>query len=438
VISHRPRWRTCVAGLLAALLLVTSCTGGRSAPGAARLGTARLEVIASWTGTEQVRFEAVLRDFTRRTGVSVTYTSGHGRLVALLDARLMAAQPPDVALLPQPGLLRRYAAAGELVPLDRTTVRLVERHYASVWRSLGSADSHMYGVWFKAANKSLIWYDVGAFERAGVVPPDHLDGLLPAVRSLRAHAIVPFSLAAADPWTLTDWFENLYLRIAGPTAYDRLAAHRIPWTDPTVDKTLALMSQLLSPKFVLGGIAGAQRTGFEGSVTAAFARPAHAAMVSEGDFVASVITARTSVRIGVDVDVIPFPEVQTGAPTVMGGGDVAVQMRSSAAGTELMRYLATPEAAAIWAAVGGFISPNLDLDLSDYPDAYARSVARSLLESGDSFRFDLSDLQPAAFGAEPTSGMQRDLRLFLATPNVSATARRLEADASAAYTGQPR
>jgi alpha-glucoside transport system substrate-binding protein len=103
-----------------------------------------------------------------------------------------------------------------------------------------------------------------------------------------------------------------------------------------------------------------------------------------------------------------------------------------------MRYLADPAGAAIWAAHGGFISPNQSLDLAVYPDALTRSIARRLIEAGDGFRFDLSDLQPAAFGSTPGAGMQAALREFLVTRDVPATARRLERAAAAAYAARPR
>ena len=90
---------------------------------------------------------------------------------------------------------------------------------------------------------------------------------------------------------------------------------------------------------------------------------------------------------------------------MVGGGDVAVRADPSAAADALLRYLASPAAAAVWAARGGFVSPNLNLDLSVYPDAISRRVARDLLDAGDGFRFDLSDLQPAAFGGGEDAGM---------------------------------
>jgi hypothetical protein len=50
------------------------------------------------------------------------------------------------------------------------------------------------GAWFKAANKSLIWYAVGAFERAGVVPPDNIDRLLTVAETLSASGLPAFAV----------------------------------------------------------------------------------------------------------------------------------------------------------------------------------------------------------------------------------------------------
>lgn len=427
------RRRPAAATALVVLALVAAC-GPRSTPPRRDLRGARLEVLGSWSNVEQARFTAVLTAFARSTGASVRYTRAPDYLPTVLDERLARRDPPDLAVLPQPGVLVRYARAGDLVALDAATARVVRQRYSSVWRSLATVHGRQYGVWFKAADKSLVWYDVASFERAGVVPPTDLTGLLRVVRTLYRDGMTPWSIGAGagDGWTLTDVFENLYLRQAGPALYDRLTAHTIPWTDPSVTRALELMRRLLAPPFLLGGVPGSLRRGFEDSVISAFTRPARAAMVSEGDFVAAVVTTRTRDRLTSDVDTFTFPGSYRGLPVVVGGGDVVVQMRASAAGRQLMRYLASPEAAAVWARAGGFVSPNLDLDLAVYPDPISRAVARSLVEAGDGFRFDLSDQQPAQFGAAPTSGMQGALRRFLAGLDVPRTQQLLEAAASAA------
>lgn len=427
--ATKPSW----AGVLAlAALVMVSCTHSPPAHDL-RLSGQRIEVLAVWSGTEQQRFQEVLLAFEQATGVTVDYTSaGHG-VAAELDARLADGRPPDVAFLPQPGLLRRYATDGRLTELDRPSRTVVARNYGATWRALGSVDGRLYGVWFKAANKSLVWYNVGAFEQAGVVPPHDIDGLLDVARKLTARGIPAFSVGGADGWTLTDWFENLYLRIAGPGQYDLLAQHRIPWTDESVRQALQVLGRILDPALVAGGTAEALATPFEASVEKTFATPPSAGMVFEGDFVAGVVTGRTGARLGVTADVFPFPTAGARTPAVVGGGDAAVLMRSSPAGAAFLRFLAGPEAAAIWAARGGFISPNANLDIWVYPDETSRSVARQLLEAGDDFRFDLSDLQPARFGASASSGLRPALQDFLRDRDVEATVNRLEAEAREAF-----
>ena len=158
-----------------------------------------------------------------------------------------------MAFLPQPGLLRRYAAEHRLVPLNGIADDVVAGNYSPAWRQLGSVGGTLYGVWFKAANKSLIWYNEGVFERAGVAPPAGIDGLVSLAHRLARSGMPAFAVGGQNGWTLADWFSNLYLRLAGPARYDLLAAHKIPWTDPSVTATLRLLARVLDPHVIAGG-----------------------------------------------------------------------------------------------------------------------------------------------------------------------------------------
>lgn len=423
------------ARLLTALVaaLAAGCSAGPPASPGQSLRGQKLEVAAVWSGVEQQHFELVLRAFSRQTGVSVTYTSVGYSVPAFLADRLAEGRPPDVAFLPQPGLLRGYAAEHRLVPLNGIAGSAVAANYTPAWRQLGSVGSTLYGVWFKAANKSLIWYNEGIFEREGVVPPAGVDGLVSLAHGLARSGVAAFAVGGRDGWTLADWFSNLYLRLAGPARYDLLAAHRIPWTDPSVMATLRLLARVLDPRVIAGGPRGALATSYPGSVQQAFAARPAAAMVFEGDFVAGLISGATRAVLGVDADVFPFPAVGQPGPMVVAGGDAAVLMRRSAAGGALIRYLASPQAAAIWAAQGGFVSPNVNVGLSVYPDPISRFIAASLLQAGDNFRFSLSDLTPSSFGGTEGQGMRKILQQFLLTRDVNATAAQLEQAARQGY-----
>ena len=407
--------------------------GGGDTTEAPDLSGQSIEVAAVWSAgsDEQPNFEAVLDLFEQQTGASVTFVSTGDDIAAVLGTRIQGGDPPDVALLPQPGLLRDLVRQGALIPIDDFAGDLVDENFDPLWRELGSVDGELYGVYYKVANKSTFWYRPDVLADAGVDPPEDWDGLIEVAQTVSDSGVTPLSLAGGDAWTLTDWFENVYLRTAGPDMYDQLATHEIPWTDQSVVDALTLLADLWSrPNFVAPGSTTAL---FTESVALVFNDPPGAAMVFEGDFAAGTIRAETTATLGENADFFPFPSIDGSPPAVIAGGDVAVMLSDNPAARELIRFLASPEAAEVWVERGGFTSPNKNVDLNRYPDDIARRAAEQLIEAED-LRYDLADLQPAAFGSTPAQGMWKILQDFLANPsNPQATAQQLEAAAAAAY-----
>ncbi|MEU6867789.1 ABC transporter substrate-binding protein [Streptomyces sp. NPDC046876] len=400
-----------------------------------RLDGEKLEVAAVWTGPEQANFTKVLKEFEKRTGATVTFVPAQDPIVTFLGTKIAGGQPPDVALLPQVGALTAAVQNKWAQPVGPEARAQLDKNYSDGWKKLGAVDGTQYGVYYKAANKSLIWYNAKAFEAAGVQPPKTWKELLTAADTLSASGTPAFSVAGADGWTLTDWFENIYLSQAGPQKYDQLARHQIKWTDDSVRQALTTFGELLSRKdFLAGGPSGALATEFPKSVTQTFTggdRPA-AAMVFEGDFVA-VNIAQTEAKIGKDALVFPFPAVGAKAP-VVSGGDVAVALKPSKGAQALLTFLASPDAARIQAREGGFLSPNKAVGPDAYPNEIQGRIAEALIKAGDDFRFDMSDQAPAAFGGTPGAGEWKALQDFLANPgDVAGTQARLEADAAKAY-----
>ncbi len=98
-----------------------------------------------------------------------------------------------------------------------------------------------------------------------------------------------------------------------------------------------------------------------------------------------------------------------------------------------MTYLASPEAATVWAKLGGFTSPNKNVKLSSYSDPLQRRTAGALANAS-TFRFDLSDLQPAAFGGGAARACGSCSRTSSRIrKNVNGIAASLEKSAAAAY-----
>ncbi|MFF0113790.1 ABC transporter substrate-binding protein [Streptomyces prasinus] len=438
-----------VAGVLAVSL--TACggdddggkdkTGGGGADETAstvplpRLDGQSLEVAAVWTGTEQANFKKVLAEFEKRTGAKVTFVPAQDPIINFLGSKIAGGAPPDVALLPQPGAVKQAVEKGWAKPLGAEARAELEKNYSQGWQDIGSVDGKPYGVYYKAANKSLIWYNAQVFENAGASEPKTWKDLLTVARTVYDSGVTPFSVGGADGWTLTDWFENVYLSQAGPEKYDQLAAHEIKWTDPSVKDALTTLAEIWGKAdYLAGGPDGALQTEFPASVTQTFTggdQP-KAGMVYEGDFV-QVNIGETEAKVGTDAKVFPFPAVGD-SPPVVSGGDAAVILEDSKAAQALATFLASPDAAGIQAKLGGYLSPNKNVPNSAYPNEVQRKTAQALVDAGDDFRFDMSDQAPQAFGGTPGKGEWKALQDFLKNPkDVAGTQRQLEADASAAY-----
>jgi ABC-type glycerol-3-phosphate transport system substrate-binding protein len=424
---------------VAAIALALPFTLGSASASVSRgksLDGQHVEIAAVWTGAEQKNFKKVLDAFEEKTGASTTFTSTGDDISAALEPRIAGGDAPDVAILPQPGLLKDFVQRGALKPVEDAAGAEVDRNYAPIWRTLGTVDGQLYGVWVKAADKSLVWYNANVFEDAGVKPATTFDQMLSDMQTISDFGVPPLSIGAANGWTITDIFENIYLAQAGPDMYDKLTAHEIPWTDPSVIDALTTMGKMVPAKFLAGGVSGTLQTEFPDSVQNMFKNPPKAAMNVEGDFVAAVVSGDTKAKVGSDAKQFPFPAIGTNPPPTVTGGDVAVMFNDTPGARALVKFLASPAAGNVWAKPGGYLSPNKNVAKRSYPDATTRDIAATLTSS-DNVRFDMSDQQPSAFGGTDGQGEWKIFQDFLSDPsNVDGIAQQLESAAARAYSGQ--
>ncbi|GAB2781102.1 ABC transporter substrate-binding protein [Streptomyces daliensis] len=441
--------RAAIALCAVAALSLTACGGGGDdKSGGDKAGSEgksvelpsldgeNLQVAAVWTGPEQDAFRKVLDEFEKRTGATVKFVPTGDNVATYIGSKIEGGAPPDVAMLPQVGVLQQFAEKDWLKPLSSDTEAELNKNFAKGWQDLGSHDGKQYGVYFKAANKSLIWYNTTAYENAGVGEAKTWKEFLTNAQTIADSGVEPVSVGGADGWVLTDWFENIYLSQAGPEKYDQLAKHEIKWTDASVKEALTTLGELFGKKELLaGGNSGALQTEFPTSVTNTFSSmdAPKAASVFEADFVGINIAQDTDAKVGTDAKAYPFPAAGAESPVVT-GGDAAVALKDSKGAQALLTFLASTDAAEIWAKEGGFISPNKELDGSAYPNDVQREIAKALIAAGDDFRFDMSDQAPAAFGGTKGEGEWKALQDFLKNPDdVAGAQRALETSAAKAY-----
>ncbi|HEV7773397.1 MAG TPA: ABC transporter substrate-binding protein [Conexibacter sp.] len=442
MIRHRLHLHALAAVAAAALLALAGCGGGGDDNGGGGSSTTsansnvsgNVSVVGVWTGDEQKSFQAVIDRFNEAyPNVKVKYTSAGDNVPTVVGTAVEGGNPPDIATIAQPGLIREFQQKGALKPIEFARPTL-EANYPPDFVKLGTIDGKLYTFVYKGANKSTVWYNVSAFRNAGVEAPTTWDEFLADGRTLKASGVPAYAIGGSDGWPLTDLFENIYLRQAGPEKYDQLSKHEIKWTDPSVRAALRTMAQVLSDTSNLAGRASATQTEFTTSVEDVFQDPPKAAQVIEGDFVPGVVSSKTKLRAGTGYDVFPFPAIgSSGENVVVGGGDSITVFKDTPAVQAFVRFLASPEGAQAWAERGGFSSPNRGVPDSAYPDDITRTVATAIANA-DTFRFDMSDLAPAAFGGTPGQGEWKILQDFASNPSdVNGTATQLEAAAARAY-----
>ena len=419
----------------ATALFVAGFAGAHPAKHYAVSGTISFDGI--WTSSSgQTQFQDVINAFEKKfPGVKVNYKPVGNDLPTVLATAVAGGHPPDMADIAQPGTIKQFANQHKLKPITYAN-SVLKKNFSPGWLNLGKFNGKQYAFVFKAANKSLVWYNVPAFKAAGVKPPKTFSQLLSIAKTIKASGTPAYSIGGAEGWTLTDLFENIYLRTFGVAKYDALSAHKIKWTDSSVATALKTMGKILGDTSNIGGgTAGALQDSFNQSVTNAFSSPAKAAMVFEADFVGGVILSQTKAKAKTGFNTFVWPQITAGADAkaVEIAGDLMVAFRDTPAIEAFVKYLATPQAAAIWAKQGGFGTGNHNMNPKVYPDSITRATEAPLL-TAKSVVFDMSDNRPPAFGSTAGQGEWGLFQKFLQNPSdVKGIQQQLESAASAAY-----
>ena len=370
-----------------------------------------ITVTSLWGGSEQESFQKVLDAFKAKTGITANYESIRTDYATVLQTRITGGNPPDVSILPGIGFLRRFARDGSIKKIADLGIdaAALEANYAPGILDIGKVDDALYAIMVKFNSKSTFWYRPDKLTAAGVTPPADWDAFTAALKTLSDKGDKPLGLGAKDDWTLTDWFESIYVRQAGPEAYDKLFSKDGDWTDPSVATAVKTMTDVLNDTNVEGGIKAALGRGFVDGIAQAFSANPKADMYYEGGFVGGIITGQVNkaAKLGTDADWFDFPSIN-GNKGVTIGGDVIAAFTTNPGVKEFMEYMTTAEAGAVWAATGAIISPVKGVDASVYPNDQTKREAAQVANA-TAVRFDGSDLLPGGgpnLGAELQKAIQ--------------------------------
>jgi alpha-glucoside transport system substrate-binding protein len=377
-----------------------------------------VEILGAWSPAEEQGIRRSLNMFTEATGVEVTVTriAAEEGLGDVLAGHLAEGTPPDLAVLDRPDQLASLADEGALLSIEDTAGDLVDRHYAEVWRDLGTVGRSLYGLAYRATNASALWHGSRFLDAAGLDAPATWDDLLAASETLTLFGVTPIAIAGADPGTLAALFANVYLQQAGAGRYDRLTDGRMAWTDESVVGALETLGALVTDRDRVAG--QPTRVTLVESIVQVLGEDPEAAMMFGGSETVALIESETSVELGVDATVSPFPAFDRGPPGshVVGRAELVVLMRDTEAGRALVRWLAMPEGAALGVSGTDLLSPNRGVGLDVYPDDARRELGRMLAEAVV-FRYEPEALLPAHLMGTPGTGLVGGLQELLRRPD---------------------
>jgi alpha-glucoside transport system substrate-binding protein len=355
------------------------------------------------TGVEADSFNGSLDVFEEESGIEVTY-NGSRDFETQVQVAAEGGELPDIGVIPQPGLVRTLA--DNIVPVPQETLDAHQDQFnETLFELVTSEDGEILGIPNKGDVKSLVWYSPSVFEENDYEIPETFDDLIALQDQMVADGITPWCIGIesgeATGWTLTDWFEDLILRMHGPDVFDQWVAHEIPFNDPRIVEVGELIEEIwFTEGNVLNGRQSIASTGFAQAGLPVI--DGECGMHRQANFYAANFTDAGVTDFGPDgeVDAFYFPTMsdEFGRVTLVGGTYI-VAFNDDPDTLATLEYLASPEYANNRIEFGGsgFLSPNQDHDTSLYESPLDQTLAE-ILVTADPARFDGSDAMPTEVG----------------------------------------
>jgi len=419
--ARRRRGMLLLAPAVAAITVIAGCSNTSSTTGGdvptLTGDCAKYQPFAGHAGTKVTMFASIIspesdslqkswNEFSTCTGITIQY-EGSNDFESQLPVRVSGGNPPDLAVIPQPGLLQKMVSTGKVAKPNDATLANVDKYWNKAWKAYGTVNGTFYAAPMSANMKSLVWYSPKAFTAAGYKVPTTWDDMMKLSDTIVAAGKKPWcggiSSGTATGWPATDWLEQVVLRQSGGDTYDKWVNHSVKFNSTEIINAFNTVgSWMHNASYVNGGFGGVQTiatTTFQDAGKPILTGNCY--MLQQASFYGAQWPAGTTVSETGDAYAFYLPAISSSVPTpVIGGGEFVTAFSSKPEVQAVQTYLSTPE----WAtsrikAAKGWVSANSGADQSAYTDPIDKLSAKYLTDTKATFRFDASDLMPAAVGA---------------------------------------
>ncbi len=358
------------------------------------------------TAPEDQPYVEAYKAFTECTGAKVTY-EGSKEFEAQVGVRVSSGNPPDVAVFPQPGLLQQIVeSSGAVKPLPDAVKANMQKYFPEDWIKYGTINDIVFGIPNNADFKSLVWYSPSLFKEKGYTVPKTWEELQALNDKIKAGGEKPWCIGIgsgeATGWQVTDWLEEYVLRTAGPDVYDKWVSHDVKFSDPQIADALKQVGDVIkNPAEVNAGIGDVNTiASTQFNDTAPLVKDKKCTLTRQAANFDSNYKPPTTIGADGDVNAFYFPPINDKfGKTVLGGGTFYAAFTDRPEVQAFQYFLTTPEYANARAKAGSYISANKGLKVDSVASPVQQEALKVLQDPETTFRFDASDLMPAAVGS---------------------------------------
>lgn len=366
-------------------------------------------LFSSIRDSEADDLQATFDKFTECTGIDVQH-NGVGEFEQQLVVQVEGNNAPDLAIIPQPGLLKRMVDTGEVKEANEEVNKLVDEGWSPEWKEYGSVDGKFYAAPMLASVKSFVWYSPSAFAEHGYEIPETLDEMMALTAQIAEDTAgegntkpwcAGIESGGATGWPATDWIEDYVLRIAGPDDYDKWVSHEIPFNDPVIlESANGVGDILLNNDYVNGGIGDSRSiatTSFNDGGLPILDNQCY--MYRMASFYEAQWPEGTTVAPDGDVFAFYLPAETTDEHPLLVAGEFVARFADSPEAEAVQAYMASGTFANTRVELGGVTSANKFVDPALASSDILRLAIELLQDPNTVARFDGSDMMPSEVGA---------------------------------------
>jgi alpha-glucoside transport system substrate-binding protein len=414
---------TAAAAAAGVALVLTGCSSGDDDSGGDSTGSASSEcadytqygdlsgksvsIYSGIVAPEDQPYIDSYKPFEECTGATINYTADKNFEEQIL-VQAQAGAPPDLAIVPQPGLLAQLVATGEVVAPPQGVSDNVDAFWDPAWKEYATIDGTFYAAPSGSSVKSLVWYSPAQFEENGWEVPTTLKELSTLTDTIAAAGTKPWcagiASGGATGWPITDWMEDMVLRLGSPEDFDAWVAHEVPFNSEVPTAALDAAGEILKdPAFVNGGYGDvttiASTTFQDGGLPIL---DGQCSLHKQASFYAANWPEGTKVAEDGDVFAFYLPGESAEDNPVLGAGEFTTAFSDDPAVQAFQTFLSTDTWANLKAKAsseltgGGWITSNTGLDKANLVNPIDLLSVEILQDPNAVFRFDGSDRMPAA------------------------------------------